>query len=118
MVLAHGGNLYVDEGRPVPGLVEKTLANLREVKPNFYFNVPRGFDMLLPFLEQDPSAARDVFERLEGLFYAGAALPQSLWERLEKVAATMRPRAVTALAPHVEALYSTPAGASVLVLRS
>ena len=94
MVLAHGGSLYVDEGRPAPGLVEKTLANLREVKPNFYFNVPRGFDMLLPFLEQDPAAARDVFERLEGVFYAGAALPQSLWERLEKVAATVRERPV------------------------
>lgn len=94
MVLAHGGSLYVDEGRPAPGLVEKTLRNLREVRPNFYFNVPRGFDMLLPFLEQDDAAARDVFERLEGVFYAGAALPQSLWQRLEAVAAKVRPRPV------------------------
>ncbi|HSV51974.1 MAG TPA: feruloyl-CoA synthase [Burkholderiaceae bacterium] len=94
MVLAHGGSLYLDEGRPAPKLIEKTLRNLREVKPNFYFNVPRGFDMLLPYLEQDPAAARDVFERLEGLFYAGAALPQSLWERLERVARTVRERPV------------------------
>lgn len=94
MVLAHGGALYVDEGRPAPGLVEKTLRNLREVRPNFYFNVPRGFDMLLPFLEQDEAAARDVFERLEGVFYAGAALPQSLWQRLEAVAARVRERPV------------------------
>lgn len=94
MVLAHGGALYIDEGRPAPGLIEKTLANLREVKPNFYFNVPRGFDMLLPFLEQDEAAARDVFERLDGIFYAGAALPQSTWERLEKVARSVRERPV------------------------
>ncbi len=94
MVLAHGGALYVDEGRPAPGLIEKTLRNLREVKPNFHFNVPRGFDMLLPFLEQDEAAARDVFERLEGVFYAGAALPQSLWQRLEAVAARVRARPV------------------------
>ncbi len=94
MVLAHGGSLYVDEGRPAPGLVDKTLRNLREVKPNFYFNVPRGFDMLLPFLEQDEGAARDVFERLEGVFYAGAALPQSLWQRLEAVARRVRERPV------------------------
>jgi feruloyl-CoA synthase len=92
MVLAHGGSLYVDEGRPAPGLVEKTLRNLREVKPNFHFNVPRGFDMLLPLLEADDAAAADVFERLEGVFYAGAALPQSLWQRLEAVARKVRPR--------------------------
>ncbi len=92
MVLAHGGSLTVDEGRPAPGLVEKTLRNLREVKPNFYFNVPRGFDMLLPLLENDDAAAADVFERLEGVFYAGAALPQSLWQRLEAVARKVRER--------------------------
>lgn len=94
MVLSHGGSLYVDEGRPAPGLVEKTLRNLREVQPNFYFNVPRGFDMLLPYLEQDAAAARDVFARLEGVFYAGAALPQSLWQRLEAVARQVRERPV------------------------
>lgn len=92
MVLAHGGSLYVDEGRPVPGLVEKTVRNLREIKPNFYFNVPRGFDMLLPYLEQDDAAARDVFERMEGIFYAGAALPQSVWQRLETVVRKVRER--------------------------
>ncbi|WP_088281345.1 feruloyl-CoA synthase [Ideonella sp. A 288] len=94
MVLAHGGTLYVDEGRPAPGLIEKTVHNLREVKPNFHFNVPRGFDMLLPYLEQDERFARDFFDRLEGLFYAGAALPQSLWERLEGVARRVRQRPV------------------------
>jgi feruloyl-CoA synthase len=94
MALAHGGSIHVDEGRPAPGLIEKTVKNLREVKPNFYFNVPRGFDMLLPFLEQDEAAARDVFERLEGVFYAGAALPQSVWERLEGVARRVRSRPV------------------------
>ena len=94
MALAHGGSIHLDEGRPAPGLIEKTVKNLREVKPNFYFNVPRGFDMLLPFLEQDEATARDVFERLEGVFYAGAALPQSVWERLEGVARRVRERPV------------------------
>ena len=69
------------------------MRNLREVKPNFYFNVPRGFDMLLPFLESDEGFARDFFERLQGVFYAGAALPQSSWERLEAVARRVRPDA-------------------------
>ena len=92
MVLSHGGTLYIDEGRPAPGLIERSVRNLSEVKPNFYFNVPRGFDMLLPFLEQDPAVARNIFERLEGIFYAAAALPQSLWQRLEAVARNVRER--------------------------
>jgi feruloyl-CoA synthase len=94
MVLAHGGTLYIDEGRPAPGLIEQSVRNLREVRPNFYFNVPRGFDMLLPYLEQDEATARDIFANLEGIFYAAAALPQSLWQRLEAVARKVRERPV------------------------
>ncbi|MFM2067955.1 MAG: hypothetical protein RLZZ584_2864 [Pseudomonadota bacterium] len=90
LVLAHGGSLHIDEGRPAPGAIDRTIANLREVRPNFFFNVPRGFDMLLPTLESDPSFAEAFFSRLEGVFYAGAALPQSLWERLEAVARKVR----------------------------
>ena len=92
MVLSHGGSLFVDDGRPAPGLIEMTVANLRAVRPNFHFNVPRGFDMLLPYLEADEALARDVLGGLEGVFYAGAALPQSLWSRLEAVVAQVRDR--------------------------
>lgn len=94
LVLRNGGALYLDDGRPVPGLVERTVANLREVRPTIYFNVPRGFDVLLPFLESDEALARTFFERLEALFYAGAALPQATWSRLEAVAARVRSRPV------------------------
>ncbi|MDR6425478.1 feruloyl-CoA synthase [Variovorax paradoxus] len=91
MVLAHGGALYIDEGRPAPGLIEKTVRNLREVKPTLLFNVPRGFDMLLPFLEADDALAREVFSRLRLAFYAAAALAPSTWQRLEAVAQRVRP---------------------------
>lgn len=94
MALANGGALYIDDGRPLPGLVDKTVRNLREVQPTLYFNVPRGFDMLLPFLEADEDLARDCFARLRLLFYAGAALPQASWERLEAVAARVRDQPV------------------------
>jgi feruloyl-CoA synthase len=90
MVLRNGGSLYIDEGRPAPGLVEKSVRNLREVRPTLYFNVPRGMDMLLPFLEQDEALARGFFARLRMVFYAGAALPQATWERLEAVARRVR----------------------------
>ena len=57
LVLKRGGTLYVDGGKPAPGLVEQTVANLAEISPTIYFNVPAGFAMLLPFLERDAKAA-------------------------------------------------------------
>jgi len=90
LVLRNGGTLYIDEGRPAPGLVEKSLRNLREVQPTLYFNVPRGFEMLLPHLERDGALAREVLSRLRLVFYAGAALPQASWDRMQAVAARVR----------------------------
>jgi feruloyl-CoA synthase len=83
LVLRHAGALYIDGGRPVPGLIEQTVNNLREVSPTIYFNVPAGYAALLPFLERDEGFARAFFEKLRLIFYAGAALPQDLWTRLE-----------------------------------
>ncbi|KQO32293.1 feruloyl-CoA synthase [Acidovorax sp. Leaf84] len=91
MVLCHGGSLYIDEGRPVPGLIEKTVRNLRDVKPTMLFNVPRGFDMLLPFLEADEQLAAEVLSRMRLAFYAAAALAPSTWQRLEALALRVRP---------------------------
>src|SRR5688572_13616332 len=85
MVLRNGGTLYVDTGKPVPGLVETTARNLKEIAPTMYFNVPRGYDLLLPFLEKDLDLRRNFFRDLDVLFYAAAALPQNLWERLKKL---------------------------------
>jgi feruloyl-CoA synthase len=90
MVMRHGGTLYIDEGKPMPGLIEKTIANLREISPTMYFNVPRGFDMLVPYLERDEELRRSFFRELDLIFYAGAALPQNLWERLEQLSVTVR----------------------------
>ncbi len=86
LVLRNGGTLYVDGGKPAPGLVEVTAHNLGEVSGTMYFNVPRGFDLLLPFLEKDPALRASFFRDLDVVFYAAAALPQNLWERLEKLA--------------------------------
>jgi feruloyl-CoA synthase len=90
MVLCHGGTLYIDDGRPVPALIERTVRNLREVRSTIHFNVPRGIDMLLPYLEKDEMLARQFFTGLRALFYAGAALAPSSWQRLEAVAAKVR----------------------------
>ena len=85
LVLRNGGTLYIDGGKPVPGLVETTVRNLSEIAPTLYFNVPRGFDLLLPFLERDAALRKKFFSELDVLFYAAAALPQNLWDRLKAV---------------------------------
>ncbi|MEO8700587.1 MAG: AMP-binding protein [Kofleriaceae bacterium] len=87
LVLRNGGSLYIDRGRPAPGLVETTVANLADVSPNLWFNVPRGFDQAVAVLEADPVAAAAVFANLELVFYAAAALGPSTRARLEQVAA-------------------------------
>jgi feruloyl-CoA synthase len=90
LVLRNGGTMYIDDGRPLPGLVDKTLAHLRHVQPNVYFNVPRGYEMLLPALEADAALAARFFEKLKMVFYAGSGMPETTWRRLEAVAATVR----------------------------
>ncbi len=90
LVLRHGGTLYIDDGRPMPGLIDKTVRNLRECAPTLHFNVPRGLDMLLPALEADEALARHFLSRLRAVFYAGAALPQATWDRLQALAQRVR----------------------------
>ncbi len=90
MILRNGGTLYIDAGKPVPGLVEKTVANLRDIAPTLYFNVPRGFDMILPYLERDSALRDHFFADLDTIFYAAAALPPNLWQRLEALSVAAR----------------------------
>ena len=82
IVLRNGGTLYIDGGKPTPDLIAMTARNLREISPTLYFNVPRGYDLLLPLLECDEPLRRSFFASLDGMFYAGAALPQNLYDRL------------------------------------
>ena len=86
MMLSLGGTLYIDGGKPAPGLVDLTVRNLRDMSPTLYFNVPRGYDLLMPHLERDAELRRTFFRNLDLVFYAAAGLPQSLWERLEQLA--------------------------------
>jgi feruloyl-CoA synthase len=86
LVLRSGGTLYIDQGRPAPGLIESTVANLRDVSPTVYLNVPAGFAALLPYLESDDELAKRFFARLRLILYAAAALPKEVWDRLDALA--------------------------------
>jgi feruloyl-CoA synthase len=97
LVLRNGGTLYVDAGKPAPGAIEITAANLREVPSTIHFDVPRGYDMLLPYLESDAALRATFFRDLDVLFYAAASLPQHLWEALERLSIAATGRRVTML---------------------
>ncbi len=86
LVLFNGGTLYIDDGKPAPPLFPRTIAALRDVAPTLYFNVPAGFALLAPALDNDPELARHFFSRLRFMFYAGAALPEALALRLRALA--------------------------------
>ena len=63
LVLYNGGSYYIDEGKPMPGAIETTVRNLREIAPTWYFNVPRGFEALLPYLRTDAQLRSRIFSR-------------------------------------------------------
>ncbi len=84
--LAEGGTTYIDDGKPLPGLFEETLRNLREVSPTYFANVPAGYAMLATALEKDASLAKRFFKNLNSLAYGGATLPSDLYERMEALA--------------------------------
>lgn len=86
MVLRNGGTLYLDKGKPMPGLFETSKKNLREVASTVYLNVPRGFDMLVSALREDEALRRQFFSRLQVIFYAAAALPQHLFDEINNLA--------------------------------
>jgi len=86
LVLYNGGTLYIDEGKPTNGGFATTLANLRDVAMTAYFNVPKGFEMLLPELRRDAAFRRHFFASLQILFYAAAGLNPKVWDELQDLA--------------------------------
>jgi feruloyl-CoA synthase len=85
-VLYNGGTLYIDEGRPVAGEIETTVRNLREVATNWYFTVPKGYEALLPYFRADKELCKTFFSKLKVLWFAGAALSQSVFEEMQELA--------------------------------
>ena len=86
IVLHHGGTLYIDEGRPLPGLFDATLRNLREVSATAHFTVPRTYEMLLPHLREDAALRERFFARLKLFFHAAAGLTQRVFDELQALA--------------------------------
>jgi hypothetical protein len=94
----HGGTFYIDDGKPGPGWMEKTVRNLREISNTIYLNVPKGYDDLLPFLRADRELCKTFFRRLGLMFYAGrgfrsrSGMPTASWPTRPAASASSWPR--------------------------
>ena len=86
LTLYNGGTLYIDNGNPTPKGIIETVKNLQEIQPDIYFNVPKGFEELIPFLKSDENLRKKFFSKLTFLFYAGAGMPQHVWDAYEEMA--------------------------------
>ncbi|MGJ5176860.1 feruloyl-CoA synthase [Bradyrhizobium oligotrophicum] len=85
LTLFNGGSMYLDQGKPVPGGIEETVRNLREISPTVYFNVPKGYESLLPYFREDPNLRKTFFRRLHAMFFSGAALAPHVWNELDEL---------------------------------
>src|SRR5437764_1920013 len=85
VTLFNGGSMYLDSGKPMPGGIEETVRNLAEVSPTVAFNVPKGYESLLPYLREDKALRAKFFHRLQAMFFAGAALSPFVWNSLDEL---------------------------------
>jgi len=86
LTLYNGGSMYLDAGKPMPGGIDETVRNLREISPTVYFNVPKGYESLLPYLRDDSGLRAKFFHRLHAMFFSGAALSPYVWNGLDELA--------------------------------
>ena len=86
LALYNGGTFFLDGGKPTPAGIAETVRNLREVAPTWYFNVPKGFEALLPYLREERALRENFFSHLKMLYVAGAGLAQPVWDELNRLA--------------------------------
>jgi feruloyl-CoA synthase len=86
LVLYNGGTMHIDAGRPLPGAIEETVRNLKDIAPTWYFNVPKGYEALLPFMRNDTALRENFFSRLRVLWFAGAGLAQHVFDEWKDLA--------------------------------
>jgi len=89
-MLSEGGTMYIDDGRPVPGLFAETIRNFTEIASTICQTVPAAFQMLIPEMEQNDALRIRFFEQLERVAFAGASLAPDLFHRMQALALRTR----------------------------
>ncbi len=82
-IMRLAGTMYMDDGKPVPGLFQRTFENIKRIRPTRFSSVPTAFSFLLDQLEKDEDLATAFFDRVKICQYGGAALSQELFERMQ-----------------------------------
>ena len=82
----NGGTIYLDAGKPLPGMFEETIRNLRDITPLGIGTAPIAFGWLCDAMERDDSLRDHVFAKLRMAGYGGATLSQDIYERFQKLA--------------------------------
>jgi feruloyl-CoA synthase len=111
LILYNGGTFYIDEGRPTPGGIATTVMNLAEISPTIFFNVPKGFEELLPHLKANSALRKTFFSRVKMFFYAGAGLSQPVFEGYRELSAQV----LGAPLPWCTSLGSTETGPGAII---
>lgn len=86
LALYTGGSYYIDDGKPTPKGILETVRNLREISPTIFFNVPKGYEEIIPHLRSDEVLRRSLFRKLKITFYAGASLPPHISDAFDAIA--------------------------------
>jgi feruloyl-CoA synthase len=81
-----GGTVYLDAGKPLPGMFEETIRNLREISPLVFGSAPIAFGWLAEAMERDDALRDQFFSRMRYVGYGGATLSQDIYERIQKLA--------------------------------
>ena len=85
LALYNGGTFYIDNGSPNPNNFAKTVKNLSDIGPTWYFNVPKGYELLVTEMSKNTLLAKSFFKRIKLLVYSGASMPNHIFEQMEKL---------------------------------
>lgn len=81
-----GGTVYLDNGKPIPGMFDETIRNLREISPLVFGSAPIAFTMLADAMERDEGLRDKFFAKLRYMGYGGATLSDDLYDRMQALA--------------------------------
>jgi feruloyl-CoA synthase len=78
-----GGTVHLDAGKPLPGMFDETIRNLREISPLVFGSAPIAFGWLADAMERDTVLRDNFFRRMRYVGYGGATLSQDIYERIQ-----------------------------------
>ncbi|WP_158970983.1 feruloyl-CoA synthase [Chachezhania sediminis] len=89
-MLALGGSLYIDGGKPTPALFGQSIENNTIMNGTVAYNVPVGFKLLRDEMRTNAALRESYFRDLDMIFYAGASLPGDVWNDLVAMSEEVR----------------------------